>query len=73
VWTKTRRAWRLRFREDVQDEEEDDAVPFPRSGEVEDGHGDGGGRRKLRAETLSAYRKWQTGMVRGGGGEERAS
>jgi hypothetical protein len=41
VWTKTRRAWRLRFREDVQDEEEDVTVTFPQSGGVDAGHGDG--------------------------------
>jgi hypothetical protein len=31
-----------RLREDVQDEEGEDAVPFPCSGDVEAGHGDGG-------------------------------
>jgi hypothetical protein len=39
---------RLRLREDVQDEEADDAVPFPWSGEVDGAHGDGCGRRRLR-------------------------
>jgi hypothetical protein len=34
--------------EAVQDEEEDDTVPFPWSREVDGVHGDGGGRRKLR-------------------------
>jgi hypothetical protein len=33
------RTWRLRFREVDQDEEESDAVPFPRSGELEVHHG----------------------------------
>jgi hypothetical protein len=51
-WPGGRRRWRgraraaavgARLREDVQDEEEDDAVPFPCSGRLEVDHGDGGG------------------------------
>jgi hypothetical protein len=38
-----RRTWRLRFREVDEDVEEGEEIPFPRSGELEVAHGDGGG------------------------------